>query len=476
MTAPGVGWFRGRRTLAAMLCASLAAGGCQVIGEAKIVRRVLDDHRTRARVKPLSAAGVIHIALSRREDPAASGTEVLDWDAEHFRETVSSAGLTRVRGLQGPKAFFTDEDRVTRVASEPVLADLVTRSYFWRRAYLFDDLERAHPALGPSDAASVSIGLTPRGGNTLWLVFARSDGRLLRAHSLHFDLSFETATRFWDGSRRDTPVQCEVTHIGLPTGSLLDVAAGGWSSQWQEPFAESPLTRTGRGVTISARISGHPASIALDGAEDGPVRVAPALADKLGLSFVTDVFGRSVARGAELSVGPLSFPSISVERARNLPDGVDAAAGAPFFRETIIEVDSAEGRIRFHDPAPWVGPEGFFRVLLDDDGDRAVIVARRNGGNVRLLGPTAASAPLLLTPEGAQRLGLTGRAPVLTGLWLGPSLPALTVPIESGPESEYGEDGRLGWDFILKSHADFDLIHRWLYIRPNGGRWPSGGT
>ena len=175
-----------------MLCASLATGGCQVIGEAKIVRRVLDDHRTRARVKPLSAAGVIHIALSRREDPAASGTEVLDWDAEHFRETVSSAGLTRVRGIQGRKAFFTDEDYVTRVASEPVLADLVTRSYFWRRAYLFDDLERAHPVLGPSDAASVSIGLTPRGGNTLWLVFARSDGRLLRAHSLHFDLSFET--------------------------------------------------------------------------------------------------------------------------------------------------------------------------------------------------------------------------------------------------------------------------------------------
>jgi hypothetical protein len=302
-------------------------------------------------------------------------------------------------------------------------------------------------------------------------VFARSDGRLLRAHSIRFDLVFETATRFSDVSRRNALVQAEITHVGLPTGSLLDKAVGGWSSRWEAPSAESKLGRAGHNVIVTGRLSGHPTSIALDGAVDGPLRVKRSLADRLGLTFSTDVFGRSVARGAELSVGALSFPSLSVERVDNLPDQADAAAGGVFFRETIVEVDSAAQRVRFHDPARWVDPEGFFRVLLDDDGNRVVVIARRNGGNVRLLGPTAADVQLRLTPEAAERLGLSGRAPVVSGLWVGAALPARTVPVESGPESDYAEDGILGWDLLLDFHADFDLPHRWLYLRPLAGKW-----
>jgi hypothetical protein len=178
-----------------------------------------------------------------------------------------------------------------------------------------------------------------------------------------------------------------------------------------------------------------------------------------------------VARGAELAVGPLSFPSIWVERARTLPEGVDASGGAPFFRETVVEVDSAEGRVRFHDPARWVDPDGFFRVIIDDDGNRPVVIARRNGANVRLLAPTSSAAPIQLTPEAAQRLGLSGRVPVLHGLWIGPELPPTPVLVEDERQSEYGEDGRLSWSLILQSHADFDMVHRWLYLRPNGGKW-----
>jgi hypothetical protein len=124
-----------------------------------------------------------------------------------------------------------------------------------------------------------------------------------------------------------------------------------------------------------------------------------------------------------------------------------------------------------HDPARWVGSEGLFRVLLDDDGNRPVVIARRSGSNVRLLGPTAGASQLLLMPEAAERLGLSGRASALGGLWLGPALPTLTIPIEPGIESNYGEDGRLGWDLILESHAEFDLPHRWLYLRPLTGKW-----
>src|SRR5262249_38243546 len=269
---------------------------------------------------------------------------------------------------QGEKGYFKDEDGITRVASEPILADLFTRSYFWRRAYLFEDLERARAVLGPSDDASVTVGLTPRGGNTLCLSFARTDGRLLRAYASHLDFVFDSTRRFTDRSRRGTSLNAEITSAGLPTGSLLDTAVGGWLARWGAAFAESEISRKGHHVLISGKISSRPAAIALDGAEDGPVKVTRSLADELGLTFATDVFGRSVAQGAEITVGAaLPLPNLSVERVTSLPEGAAASAGAPFFRETVVEVDSAASRIRFHDPAHWVMPEGLFRVLLDDD-------------------------------------------------------------------------------------------------------------
>jgi hypothetical protein len=397
---------------------------------------------------------------------------MIEWNGENFRETVSSAGLTVVRGIQGEKAYFRDEDGITRVASEPILADLITRSYLWRRAYLFEDLERARAVLGPSDEASVTVGLTPRGGNTLWLAFARADGRLVRSHATHLDFLFDSTRRFTDRSRRDTPVGADIMSIGLPTASLLDTAVGGWLAQWGAAFAETEILRKGHHVLISGKISGRPAAIAFDGSEDGPVKVAAALADQLRLSFTTDVFGRSVARGAEISFGAaLTLPNLSVERVTSLPEGVDASAGAPFFRETIVEVDSAASRIRFHDPAHWVMPEGLFRVLLDDDGNRPVVIARRNGSNVRLLGPTAIDPPIQLTPQGARRLGLDEHTPLLKGLRVGLDLPARDVPIVEGPESDWDEDGRLSWDLILASRAEFDMAHRWVYIRPIAGQW-----
>jgi len=449
----------------------MASAHCQEIAQTKIVKRILADHRTRAGVRPLPAAGVVRIRLSQPRDPSAAGTDLVEWNGENFRETVSSAGLTVVRGIQGEKGYFRDEDGITRVASEPILADLRTRSYFWRRAYLFEDLERARALLGPSDQASVTVGLIPRGGNTLWLTFARADGRLLRAHATRLDFVFDSTKRFTDRSRRGMAVSAEVTSVGLPTASLLDTAVGGWLARWQAASAESAIVRSGPHVLVSGKLSGHPASIVIDGAEDGPIRVRSALADQLGLTFATDVFGRSVARGVELAVGALDLPGLSVERAASLPEGVDVSAGAPFFRETVVEIDPATTQIRFHDPAHWVMPEGLFRVLLDDDGNRPVIIARRNGANVRLLGPTAIDTDIQLTPEGARRLGLPDQAPTLSGLRLGLELPARTVPIIDGPESDWDEDGRLSWNLILASRAEFDLAHRWVYLRPTAGQW-----
>ena len=75
------------------------------------------------------------------------------WEPRRFRDTVSSAGMTTVRGIESGRAYFTDGDGVTRVASEPVLRELTTRSYFWRRAWLFEDREKALLRLGPGRRA-----------------------------------------------------------------------------------------------------------------------------------------------------------------------------------------------------------------------------------------------------------------------------------------------------------------------------------
>jgi len=45
------------------------------------------------------------------------------------------------------------------------------------------------------------------------------------------------------------------------------------------------------------------------------------------------------------------------------------------------------------------------------------------------------------------------------------------VPVVEGPESDWDEDGRLSWDLILGSRAEFDMAHRWVYIRPIAGQW-----
>jgi hypothetical protein len=450
---------------AVVLGALLLAAACTDLSQARLARRILEDHRARARVKPLPAAQVIRARLA----PVAaggSGSETIEWDEGNYRETVSSAGLTTIRGIQGGKGYFTDEDGVTRIASEPILSELVTRFYFWKRAFLFEDQQRARITLGPADDTSVSVRLTPRGGDPLLLTFARRDLSLSAARSKHFDLVFSSPTQLRDSSRRGMPVEAEILWIGLPTGPLPDAAAGGWSGRWTTDAAEAPMDRVGRAVTLPARVSGEAATLALDAGEDGPLRVRGALADRLGLSFVRDVFGRTVARGAKLEIGGLSFPSLAVERSDSLPQGIDAAIGATLFRETVVEIDPAANLARFHDPGRWVSGDGFFRALLDDDDNRTVAILRRKGKSLRLIAPTAAAGPLLLTPEATARLGLSGPSPEVSGLSWGAALPTLPVLVGSGNEGDFGEDGRIGWDLVLQFHAYFDAPHRWVYLKP----------
>ena len=136
---------------------------------------------------------MIRIRLARPAGEAGEpGHEEVLWEPWRYRDTVSSAGLTTVEGIESARAFFVDGDGVTRVASEPVLRDLLTRSYFWRRAWLFRDREKALLRLGPAQDDAVSVRLDVLGGNTLTLSFSGKDGRLLSARAPRFHLEFQS--------------------------------------------------------------------------------------------------------------------------------------------------------------------------------------------------------------------------------------------------------------------------------------------
>ena len=459
--------YRGTRLALLFALAALAAAACGERSDLRIARRILENHRRHTRLKPLPGAQVVRLALSAAAGREGAGTGRIQWDGANYRETVSSAGWTTARGIQAGKAYFTDEDGVTRVASEPVLAELLTRSYFWRRAYLFDDLEQARLALGPADEKTVSVELTPRGGNALRLTFA-GGGDLISANSPRFHLDFRDRSRFTDRSRPAVPVEAEVRSITLPEDSMADTQAGGWSARWTATPAEAPLARIGRGVAVDGKIGGVPVRIALDAAADGPLRVRPRLAGRLGLSERGDVLGRRVSRGGPLSVATLSYPGLFLEISDEVPEGADAEAGGLFLRETIVELDSAAGSIRFHDPARWAAPPGYFRGLLDDDGDRAVAILRRGSGTLRLRAGTGSVSGIELAPESARRAGLSAPASVATDLkWGTAAVPSSAVTIrETGFDQDWGDDGSLGFEPLLRFHVFLDMPRRWAYLRP----------
>jgi hypothetical protein len=458
-------------TAVTLLLAALAGAGCGERSDLRIVRRILENHRRSARVKPLPGAQVIALGLSAPagKEPA-EGTARIEWDGLNYRETMASAGWTKARGIQSGKAYVTDEDGVTRVASEPVLSELLTRSYFWRRAYLFDDRENASIALGPAGASTVSIRITPRGGNPLLLTFSNS-GELLAASAPRFDLRFHGPRKATDASQPDAAVELEIRSIALPSGQLADTQVGGWSSRWSGPSAEAPLVRLGRSVAVDGRLAGLPVRIAIDADADGPLRLRAATAGKLNLAAAADALGRRTARIGPLEIGTLAYPRIFVAVSDDVPEGADAVAGAVFFRETVVELDPASGRVGFHDPAHWTAPAGYFRGLLDDDGDRPVAVLRQGKAALRLRAGTAAGPVVLLAPESARRVSLADPGARTVELkWGSAPIPPSPVSVVQGFDPEWGDDGALGSDVLLRFHVFFDMPSRWAYVRPLDAR------
>ncbi|HEY3171328.1 MAG TPA: hypothetical protein VGK86_02020 [Thermoanaerobaculia bacterium] len=434
-----------------------------------MAERILDRYRRSTASKPLPLSYVIRMKLRSAQGSAgATGVHEIAWEPNRYRERVSSAGFTTERGIQGGKAYATDEDGVTRVVSEPVLRELLTRSYFWRRAWLFQDRERARLSIGPADATAVSLRLTPLGGNPLLLSFSRRDGSLLAVRSPRFDLDFTGPRSFREAVGARPAVLGEIVWSGLPTEQISDAAVGGACARFGAVAAQVPFERTpGGGVAFPARINGVELRLALDVSVDGPLAVSPAAAGKLGLSFARDVYGRSIGAGAKLEIGSFSCGGIHVEALPAAPDGSDGVVGGTVFREAVVELDPEGGRLTLFDPASWVIPEGFTRVLVDDDGDRPVTTMHRRSDRVRLaVGTAARSSDLLLAPEAASRLDVAG-AGVARGLrWGTLELPDLSVGRDTSSLPAWGEDGRIGFALLLRFHSHLDMPHRWIYLRP----------
>ncbi|HKD17990.1 MAG TPA: hypothetical protein VKG23_08975 [Thermoanaerobaculia bacterium] len=452
--------------LVLVIAALGVASGCGENTPSRVAARVLDRYRRTTGSKPLTASGMIRLRLARDGDAAVTGRDEIDWAPRQYRETVSSAGMTVVHGIQSGRAYFIDQDGVARVVSDPVLRELRTRSYFWRRAWLFTDHEGAWLELGPADAATVSLDLTPEGGNALRLTFSRSDGRLLSARSPRFALEFSSTTAFRDVSDPTAPVAAEVAWIGLPTGPFPEASNVGGKARF-EASDGVPLERRAGSALVPATLSGKAVRLAIDGAEDGPVAVSPSLAASLPVSFSPDVFGRSVAPGAMLSVAGATWPALWVQRAEALPPGADAVAGACLFREAVVELDLAARRLRLHDPTSFAPPEGYFRIPIDDDGNRPVAILNRGKKDLRL---TAASdtgeVALLLAQASARRAGYDGTT--ANGLAWGPVvLPELPIVISGhGFFPDWGDDGRLGFPLLSRFHAFVHMPQRWIYVQP----------
>jgi hypothetical protein len=453
----------------ALTAGPLASVGCARQEEIRIAERILERYQAASGAKPLAAAQQVRLRLSGPN--RTRGTAEILWQDPSFRERRESAGIATVRGLQGGKAFYTDEDGVTRVASEPVVRELVTRYYFWRRAFLFKDHERETIGLGPSDEATATVRFRLRLGNTLDLLFSRRDGHLVAVRSPRFRLEFSSPTRFRDLSDPDAPVETEIAWIGLPTGPLEDVTAGGGRARFPARAAELPYQVVGGGPVVSGSIARVRARIRVNAAASGPVRVGARLAAALGLRFVPDVFGREVAGPVEMDLGGLVFPSVHLEKAAGELSGADAEAGGPLFRETVLECDPAAGRLCFHDPAVWAPPAGYHRFVIDDDDDLPVAPLRRGAREFRVVLCVAGPAHgVVLAPDAARRLGIGGDEPAATDLgWANHSFPAVPVTIGSAPRSpEWGDDGTLSWEPLLGYHAFIDMPRRWIYLGPLG--------
>ena len=357
-----------------------------------MAERILDRYRKTSGAKPLTAGGMI------RDPPhPARGPSGRDGPG---RSSLGAAKIPR-HGLLGG-----DDDRPgNRV--EPGLLHRRRRSHPRRlrarapgvdHEVIFLEAGLALPRIATRRSCawarptreSASIRLDVLGGNTLTLAFARSDGRLLRVRSPRFDLDFRSPTRFRDALRPGPARRGGRDRLDRPSDRRDAAPRGRRRPRRVRPAGDAPAGRPpGRRAARRRRTSwAHPSgspSTARRTVRSGSRRASRR---RLPLRFTTDVFGRPIAAAPRSSVGDASWPSLFAQISDAVPEGADAVAGACLFREAVVELDLEHAVSALHDPARWTMPEGYVRIVTDDDGNRPVAVFRRGSSDLRL---TAAS-------------------------------------------------------------------------------------
>jgi hypothetical protein len=178
------------------------------------------------------------------------------------------------------------------------------------------------------------------------------------------------------------------------------------------------------------------------------------------------VWGRQLAPGATLDIAGAKWPSVWVRRDEALPADADARAGAPIYRETVLEIDPAAGVLRVFDPERFAPPEGFYRAVIDDDGDLPVAILSRGKTSLRLAaGSDTGSAAIRIAAASAARADVAGAE--ARGFAWGPvRLPAIPADVTAhGFFPDWGDDGLLGYRLLLRFHAIVDMPRRWVYLK-----------
>ena len=347
-------------------------------------------------------------ARERDDSPApvrpggpAAGSRAVDeilWETRRYRESVSSAGLTTIRGIESGKAYFTDQDGVTRVVSDQVLRELTTRSYFWRRAWLFEERERAWLDLGPARTRRPSrSSLRPEGGNPLTLTFSRArrpaPRGALAAVRPRVHVAPGLPRRLRSAPTRSTARSpgsaCRRARSPRRTSAAASARFGAAAADGA-PFER----RSGALIVPGDRLGGSRSA-----SRSTPPRTArsscrPSSRRRLGLVFAPDVFGRFVAPGASLEVAGVVVPVAvgpAIARAaarrgrrdrRRLPLPRGGRRVRPGGRPRCASTTRRRGPRRRATSA----------IVIDDDDDRPVAILNRGKSEAARWRPAATRA------------------------------------------------------------------------------------
>jgi hypothetical protein len=78
---------------------------------------------------------------------------------------------------------------------------------------------------------------------------------------------------------------------------------------------------------------------------------------------------------------------------------------------------------------------------------------------------------VLLAPESARRVSLADPGARTVELkWGSAPIPPSPVSVAQGFDPEWGDDGALGSDVLMRFHVFFDMPSRWAYVRPLDAR------